>query len=78
MFFGWTMNGFLALFFPSLVAAVGISGTFFLFAGIGVIALIFVATQVPETRNRSLEDLEEDISTGAIYHVAEPADAHQS
>ncbi|THE17555.1 MFS transporter, partial [Kocuria rosea] len=78
VFFGWTMNGFLALFFPSLVAAVGISGTFFLFAGIGVLALIFVATQVPETRNRSLEDLEEDVSTGAIYQVAKPADAHQS
>ncbi|VEI51837.1 sugar porter family MFS transporter [Kocuria rosea] len=78
VFFGWTMNGFLALFFPSLVAAVGISGTFFLFAGIGVLALIFVATQVPETRARSLEDLEEDVSTGAIYQVAKPADAHQS
>ena len=43
-----------------------------------MIALIFVATQVPETRNRSLEDLEEDVSTGAIYQVAEPADAHRS
>jgi MFS transporter, SP family, major inositol transporter len=66
-FFGWTTNGFLALFFPSLVAGIGITGSFFLFAGIGVGALIFVYTQVPETRGRSLEALEEDVTTGQIY-----------
>jgi major inositol transporter-like SP family MFS transporter len=77
VFFGWTMNGFLALYFPTLVGTIGISGTFFLFAGIGVVALIFVGTQVPETRARSLEDLEEDVTTGAIYQVSKPVDAHQ-
>ncbi len=65
--FGWTTNGFLALFFPSLVSGIGITGSFFLFAGIGVVALLFVYTQVPETRGRSLEVLEEDVTTGAIY-----------
>ena len=69
VFFGWTTNGFLALYFPSLVATVGITGSFFLFAGIGVIALLFVWKQVPETRGRSLEALEEDVTTGAIYIV---------
>lgn len=69
VFFGWATNGVLALFFPSLVSGVGITGSFFIFAGIGVLALIFVATQVPETRGRSLEALEEDVSTGAIYQV---------
>ncbi|MCW2131550.1 MFS transporter, sugar porter (SP) family [Arthrobacter sp. VKM Ac-2550] len=78
VFFGWTMNGFLALYFPTLVGAVGISGSFFLFAGIGLLALLFVITQVPETRGRSLEDLEEDVSTGTIYHVVKPADARHS
>lgn len=69
VFFGWATNGVLALFFPSLVAGIGITGSFFLFAGIGVIALLFVWKQVPETRGRSLEALEEDVSTGAIYVV---------
>ena len=41
---------------------------FFLFGGIGAIALIFVITQVRETRGRSLESLEEDVETGAIYN----------
>jgi MFS transporter, SP family, major inositol transporter len=76
--FGWTTNGFLALYFPTLVASVGITGSFFLFAGIGVLALLFVITQVPETRNRSLEDLEEDVSTGAIYHVSKTATTQRS
>ena len=34
---------------------------------IGVVALLFVYTQVPETRGRSLEALEEDVTTGQIY-----------
>jgi hypothetical protein len=49
------------------VASIGITGSFFLFAAIGVGALLFVWTQVPETRGRSLEALEEDVSTGQIY-----------
>jgi MFS transporter, SP family, major inositol transporter len=60
---------FLALFFPSLVDGIGITGAFFLFAAVGVIALLFVVTQVPETRGRSLESLEEDVESGAIFNI---------
>ncbi|MGO1545078.1 MAG: sugar porter family MFS transporter [Gulosibacter sp.] len=67
VFFGWTVNGFLALYVPTLIEATGITGTFFMFAGVGVLALIFVITQVPETRGRSLEALEQDVTTGAVY-----------
>jgi major inositol transporter-like SP family MFS transporter len=69
VFFLWIANTIISLYFPSVVAAFGISTTFFLFAGVGVLAIIFIATQVPETHGRSLEELEEDISTGAIYIV---------
>ncbi|GHG53410.1 MFS transporter [Sinomonas cellulolyticus] len=65
----WVVNGFLSLYFPSMVAAMGITGTFFLFAGVGALALLFVVTQVPESRGRTLEALEEDVTTGAIYLV---------
>lgn len=65
----WVVNGFLSLYFPSMVAGMGITGTFFLFAAVGALALIFVITQVPESRGRTLEALEEDVTTGAIYAV---------
>ncbi len=67
VFAHWLANGALALGFPSLIAAVGITGTFFLFAAVGALALAFIATQVPETRGRSLEGLEADIASGCIF-----------
>ena len=63
VFFGWFVNGVLALYVPSLLAALGL-GTFFLFAAIGVIMLGFLWHEVPETRGRSLESLEEDLLDG--------------
>jgi sugar porter (SP) family MFS transporter len=65
----WIANALLGLFFPTLVAGMGITGTFFLFGVVGILALVFIYTQVPETRGRTLEALEEDVTTGAIYLV---------
>lgn len=67
VFFGWMTNAFLGLFFPTLMEAIGLTGTFFLFAGIGAMALLFIYTQVPETRGRSLEEIDEDVTSGAIF-----------
>ena len=67
VFMLWVTNGILSLYFLSLVDAVGITGTFFLFAAVGALALFFVWRFVPETRGRTLEALEEDVTTGAIY-----------
>jgi MFS transporter, SP family, major inositol transporter len=66
VFFGWFVNGLLALYVPTLLSALGL-GTFFLFAVIGVIMLGFLWHEVPETRGRSLESLEEDLLDGEIY-----------
>jgi MFS family permease len=59
VFLLWTTNFFVGLFFPSVVAAFGISSTFFMFAVVGALSFVFVYTTVPETRGRSLEELEE-------------------
>ena len=56
----WITNFFVGLFFPSLVAAFGISSTFFMFAVVNALAIVFIWTMVPETRGRTLEQLEED------------------
>ena len=66
VFWGWFINGLLALYVPSLLEALGM-GTFFLFAAIGVIMLGFLWHEVPETRGRSLESLEEQLLDGSIY-----------
>ena len=68
VFLLWITNFFVGLFFPSMVAAFGITTTFFLFAGVGLISLVFVKTMVPETRGRSLEELEEQF--GGLQHTA--------
>jgi major inositol transporter-like SP family MFS transporter len=67
VFLHWNANALLGLFFPSLVAALGITGVFFIFAGLGVLAVFFMYTQLPETRGRSLEEVEIGVSTGQIY-----------
>jgi MFS family permease len=59
VFLLWITNFFVGLFFPSLVAAINISGTFFIFAVVNALALVFIWTMVPETRGRTLEQLEE-------------------
>lgn len=67
VFAHWLANGALALAFPSLLEAVGITGAFFLFAAVGALALWFIATHVFETRGRSLEALESDIASGELF-----------
>ncbi|MBT2412871.1 sugar porter family MFS transporter [Streptomyces sp. ISL-12] len=57
----WLTNFLIGLVFPSLVAGIGISATFFLFVALGVAAIAFVHKYVPETRGRSLETLEKEL-----------------
>ncbi|WP_405724523.1 sugar porter family MFS transporter [Streptomyces sp. NBC_00028] len=59
----WLTNFAIGLAFPSLVDAVGVSNTFFLFAVLGVLAIVFVKLCVPETKGRSLETLEAELRT---------------
>jgi len=54
----WTANFAVSLTFLPLLQALGNSATFFLYAGIGVVTLIFVRALVPETKGRSLEEIE--------------------
>ncbi|GAA4676604.1 sugar porter family MFS transporter [Frondihabitans cladoniiphilus] len=64
---GWLVQGVLAIFVPSLLSSIGVQGVFLMFAVFGVLSILFVWKLVPETRGRTLESLERDVSTGAIY-----------
>lgn len=60
VFMLWMANAGVAFGFPPVVEALGIAPTFFIFAGLGVLAVVFIATQVPETRGRTLEQFEDE------------------
>lgn len=64
----WMVNFGVSLAFPQLLAGIGLSNTFFLFVGLGVLAIAFVARIVPETRGHSLEELEHRFRTVGIAH----------
>ena len=54
----WGSNWLVALTFPVLLATFGGAGSFWLFAGVGIVAWFFVYFRVPETKGRSLEEIE--------------------
>ncbi|HEX3804282.1 MAG TPA: sugar porter family MFS transporter [Solirubrobacteraceae bacterium] len=59
--FNWMFNFFVSFWFLDAVKALGQSGTFFMYAGFGVLAIVFFAWRVPETKNRSLEQIEREV-----------------
>ncbi|MFZ0476035.1 MAG: sugar porter family MFS transporter [Halobacillus sp.] len=54
-------NLIVSLFFPIMLGALGTAWVFVIFAVIGVFAFLFVMKFVPETKGRSLEDIERDL-----------------
>ncbi len=59
--FNWTFNFFISYFFLEMTKGIGRDGTFWMYAVFGVGALAFFFVRVPETKNRSLEEIEAEI-----------------
>ena len=59
-----------SLLFPILSDALSTEWVFLIFAVIGILAMLFVIKFLPETRGRSLEEIEHDLleRTGAKTH----------
>ncbi|HVW81392.1 MAG TPA: sugar porter family MFS transporter [Mycobacteriales bacterium] len=75
----WAANFFVSYYFLTLVADIGRPATFWLYAGFGVLATAFFALRVPETKGRTLEQIEHDLGaeskrsrsrSGSRRHVA--------
>jgi sugar porter (SP) family MFS transporter len=54
----WAANFLVSLSFPILRAHLGSAETFYIYAGLGVLTLIFILMRVPETKGKSLEEIE--------------------
>jgi sugar porter (SP) family MFS transporter len=62
----WGANFVVTVSFLSLLAAVGDAGTFFLFAALTMAALVYFQRKVPETKNRTLPEIERDLGLPTI------------
>lgn len=61
----WGLNFAISYTFLTLTDAITKSGTFWLYASFGVCALVFFLTLVPETKDRSLEEIQTDLGADA-------------
>jgi sugar porter (SP) family MFS transporter len=68
----WGANFVVTVSFLTLLSAIGNAGTFFLFGGLSIVALAYFQRQVPETKNRSLQDIERDLDVPAARIAAQP------
>jgi sugar porter (SP) family MFS transporter len=63
----WSANLLVSYFFLSFIGWVGKAVTFWLYAALGVAAVVFFLARVPETKGRSLEDVEREVTGGDAY-----------
>lgn len=59
VFFLWITDFCIGLAFPVLLSKFGLFMTFMFFVFSGIVAIIFVKTCIPETKDRSLEEIEQ-------------------
>jgi major inositol transporter-like SP family MFS transporter len=69
VFILWTTNTIISFVFPLLVGALGATLTFGLFTIVNAISLLFVWKFCPETRGRTLEELEDDFREHDAAHL---------
>ncbi len=71
----WTTNTVISFVFPLLVGALGATLTFLLFTLVNACSLLFVWRYCPETRGRTLEELEDDFREHDAAHLVHAAPA---
>jgi major inositol transporter-like SP family MFS transporter len=69
VFILWTTNTIISFVFPLLVGALGATLTFGLFAIVNAISFLYVWKFCPETRGRTLEELEDDFREHDAAHL---------
>ncbi|WP_279386962.1 sugar porter family MFS transporter [Lucifera butyrica] len=67
----WLTNFLIGLTFPVLLADVGLFSTFMVFVVLGICSMIFVKVYAPETKDYSLEELEESFRNHGNCEIME-------
>ena len=57
----WLSNFLISATFLTVVAVVSRAGAFWIYAGLGVLAFVFFLARLPETRGRTLEEIEAEL-----------------
>lgn len=60
--FNWTLAFVITVTFGSISSSIGIGQTFWIFAGLSVIGTIFTFLVVPETKGKSMTDIQKILS----------------
>jgi sugar porter (SP) family MFS transporter len=71
----WGANFLVSFTFLTLTGAISREGVFWLYGGIGIVAILFFAKLVPETKDKSLEQIEQELGA---EDVTSPRDRRQT
>ena len=61
-FFLWVASFLLTYTFPILNEAIGAAGIFWIYGGICLAGFLFIRSQLPETKGKTLEALEKELT----------------
>lgn len=64
----WIASFILTFTFPILNTALGAYGTFWVYSGICVVGFLFIKARLPETKNKSLEEIENEFNQNEKEH----------
>jgi len=64
VFLTWLLTFIVTKVFAPISALIGVAGCFWIFAGFSAISLVYVALLLPETKGRSLEEIEHYFTEG--------------
>uniref|UniRef100_A0A8C5MSZ5 Solute carrier family 2, facilitated glucose transporter member 10 n=1 Tax=Leptobrachium leishanense TaxID=445787 RepID=A0A8C5MSZ5_9ANUR len=64
----WSAMMLISLSFLDTVDAIGLSWTFLVYGMMGILAIIFIYLFIPETKGKSLEEIDKEFSTNRSLH----------
>jgi sugar porter (SP) family MFS transporter len=74
--FNWAANLAIAVSYLSVLSAIGNSATFWALGGLSVVSLLYMVRAVPETKGRSLSEIERDLGATKKRPTSTPRARH--